>query len=97
MLSSGSRVSKSFLGCLFGLGAASGGQPRGPSVPGLESACWRVSRPLALAPAGVGGAALAACLPLLFGGCRTRPEARDAQGRLAAGATGPATFGSRSH
>ena len=29
-------------------------------------------------------------------GCRTRQEARDAQGRLAAGATGPGTFDSRS-
>ena len=42
------------------------------------------------------GSFVAACLPLLFGGCRTRQEARDAQGRLAAGATGPGTFGSRS-
>ena len=89
------RAAKFVFGLLVCTWAASGGQPRGRSVPGVASACWRECRPLASVPGG-GGAALAACLPLLFGGCRTRQETRDAQGRLAAGATGPGTFDSRS-
>ena len=38
----GSQSLKKLFGLLVCPGAASGRQPRGPSVPGVESACWRV-------------------------------------------------------
>ena len=89
MLSSGSRVSKSLLGCLFVLVLLPAGSPAGRRFPessrpaGAAVGCGRVGwRARAGQPA----------RGFVFGGVRTRPP-REAQGSLLGAATGPAMCG----
>jgi hypothetical protein len=87
---SGSRVSKAYLD----LGSFRRAAPR---AVGSRRRVGLLARP---SSAGVGSGRRRGSfgrVPAAFvWGCRTRQEARDAQGRLAAAATGPGTFDSRS-
>ena len=85
---------KAFWAACFCTWAASGGQPRGRSVPGVASACWRGRRLRSRRLACARGAAGTRLLCLV--GVRTRPP-REAQRSLLGGATGLAMCGSRSN
>ena len=73
---------KAFWAACFYTCAASGGQPRGPSVPGVESACWRGRRLRSRRLACARGSRHAA---FVFGGRSHPPAARGAEKPLGGG------------